>query len=419
MASDECISSFAAAELTPILHYYGMEILTMAKRINIAAWGLKHSKMDIEEFLKDTFKSSEQVILAPYHGGITYSLHSMPFEHLDQLVNFKPTMEASSIVGNHNREAYEALKQQYLNSSSDERDSCLILLKEFVLNSLLENLAANIHKGFASYFNPVDKQLLLLLDNRKVYSTDKTKIRSLELKCQKEEAARKKTEARAKLPSTASKDTPANQEDLPAKRKTRQDVSYREESGDSSSSVEYPVEGTHTDEEEEGLLSDSGQTTPILIPTSQLADTSNQSAIPPAYMTAPAASFMTSAPLNFKANIPKQKRRHSKKSSKKSAPSSDGDDNSKPSSNAERKKLEKKAAKKSSKKASKRHSKKSKKYSSSSSSSESDLEDSSPSEQVGSQPFIYLTITTTLTTYILLPWWWKVSLQSNCETRRL
>jgi len=231
--------------------------------------------------------------------------------------------------------------------------------------------------------------------------------------------ARKKTEARAKLPSTASKDTPANQEDLPAKRKTRQDVSYREESGDSSSSVEYPVEGTHTDEEEEGLLSDSGQTTPILIPTSQLADTSNQSAIPPAYMTAPAASFMTSAPLNFKANIPKQKRRHSKKSSKKSAPSSDGDDNSKPSSNAERKKLEKKAAKKSSKKASKRHSKKSKKYSSSSSSSESDLEDSSPSEQVGSQPFIYLTITTTLTTYILLPWWWKVSLQSNCKTRRL
>jgi len=388
----------------------------MTKRINIAAWGLKHSKMDIVEFLKDTFKSSEQIILAPYYGGNCYSLHSMPFEHLDQLVNFKPTMEASSIVGNHNREAYEALKQQYLNSNSDERDSYLILIKEFVLNTLLENLAANIHKGFASYFNPDDKQLLLLLDNRKTYSTDKTKIRSLELRSQKEEAAKKKSEARAKLPSTASKDTPAIQEDLPAKRKNRQDVSYREESGDSSSSVEYPVEGTHTDEE--GQLSDSGQTTPVLVPTSQLADNSSKSAIPPAYMTAPAASFMTSAPLNFKAHIPKQKRRHSK-STRKSAPPSDGDDDSKPSSTAERKKLEKNSTKKSSKKASKRHSKKSKKYSSSTSASESDSDDSSPAEQVGSQPFIYLPITTTLTTYILLPWWWKVSLQSNCKTRRL
>jgi len=135
-------------------------------------------------------------------------------------------------------------------------------------------------------------------------------------------------------------------------------------------------------------------------------------------MTAPAASFMTSAPLNFKAHIPKQKRRHSK-STRKSAPPSDGDDDSKPSSTAERKKLEKKSTKKSSKKASKRHSKKSKKYSSSTSASESDSDDSSPAEQVGSQPFIYLPITTTLTTYILLPWWWKVSLQSNCKTRRL
>ena len=108
-------------------------------------------------------------------------------------------------------------------------------------------------------------------------------------------------------------------------------------------------------------------------------------------MTAPAASFMTSAPLNFKAHIPKQKRRHSK-STRKSAPPSDGDDDSKPSSTAERKKLEKKSTKKSSKKASKRHSKKSKKYSSSTSASESDSDDSSPAEQVESNP---------LSTYLL------------------
>jgi len=41
---------------------------------------------------------------------------------------------------------------------------------------VIENLSTSIHKEFASYFDPVQKQQLLLLGNRKVYPTEKAKI---------------------------------------------------------------------------------------------------------------------------------------------------------------------------------------------------------------------------------------------------
>ena len=60
-------------------------------------------------------------------------------------------------------------------------------IKDFILPAVLENLAANIHKEFASYFNPDDNLQLLLLDNKKVYSTDKVKIKQVESKLKKQQ----------------------------------------------------------------------------------------------------------------------------------------------------------------------------------------------------------------------------------------
>ena len=46
---------------------------------------------------------------------------------------------------------------------------------------------------------------------------------------------------------------------------TRKEVNYKETSGDSTSSVEYPVEGRHTDDESEDKVSDSGNRMPIFV----------------------------------------------------------------------------------------------------------------------------------------------------------
>ena len=91
-----------------------------------------------------------------------------------------------------------------MQSPPDDKSAALDAVRNFAHKSILENLSASIHKEFASYFNPVDKQQLLLLGNRKVYSTDKTKIQRFKQNKKKDDAVQKRSEARAALPSTCS-----------------------------------------------------------------------------------------------------------------------------------------------------------------------------------------------------------------------
>ena len=65
MASNACFSAFAAIEEVQILHFYGLEVLTMAKRVSVSNLLLKVDKVDVEDFLKATFTNKRQVILAP------------------------------------------------------------------------------------------------------------------------------------------------------------------------------------------------------------------------------------------------------------------------------------------------------------------------------------------------------------------
>ena len=110
--------------------------------------------------MKTTFKRKKQVVLAPYYGGNSFSLDDITFEALEEICIFKP----SSILNN---------------------------LRDFIHTAVLENLSACIHKEFASYFHPVEKQQLLLLGNRKIYSTEKQKIERFEQSKKKDEAMKK------------------------------------------------------------------------------------------------------------------------------------------------------------------------------------------------------------------------------------
>ena len=390
MASNACFATFAAAEDLLIIHYYGMEILTMAKKILISALLVKADKMDVEEFLRATFTSKKLVILAPCYGGNAFSLEDISFEDLEEILVFKPPSEPAPIVGSHNLEEYNTLRLAHNSANGEGRASSLENLRDFAFKAVMENLAASIHKEFASYFDPVQKQQLLLLGNRKVYSTEKAKIQKYQQNRNKEEAARKKGEARAALPSTSTKQ-PAKDQILPpntevplrsssakpkqkdnsntkisrksesaGKRKVSKEVNYREESGESSSSVEYPREGKHTDDESEGRVSISGNRTPIFLQQQELF---------PAFMTASSTAPLTPESLpNYQPRISKHKKRASKHATRSESPSGDKY-NAKPSSTREKNKLEKKKSSTHSKKSSKKLAKKSRKLSSSSSSS--------------------------------------------------
>ena len=110
-------------------------------------------------------------------------------------------------MSSHNVDQYNTLSLAFVGASSDEKAFTLDALRSFIHQAVLENVAANIHKEFVSYYNPVDKQQLLLLGNRKAYSTDKAKLQRLEINKKKEEAAQAKTDARAALPSTSANTT--------------------------------------------------------------------------------------------------------------------------------------------------------------------------------------------------------------------
>ena len=396
MNSNPCFAAFAAIEEVPILHYYGLEVLTLAKKVLISSLLLKVDKVDVEEFLKTTFPSKKQIILSPYYGGNASSLDEISFEALEEICIFKPSSEPAPIVTSHNEDKYNLLRVAYVSASSDDKLSVLSDIRDFVQVAVLENLSACIHKEFASYFHPIEKQQLLLLGNRKVYSTDKQKIQRVEQSKRKDEATKKRSEARAALPPTSSKQsakhsvdpsvlTKAKQDksikasnqsssELNQKRSSRKEINYNEASGNSSSSVEYPVEGKHTDDESQREASDSGNRTPIF---------NQQVPAPVNFMINPDATLQAAGPPSFYARIPKHKKNRAPKHSKRS-PSPD-DLDTKPSSNKEKKRLEKKKSSRSSKKSSKKHSKKSRRYSSSSSSSPSSSEsESSPSEQVRS-----------------------------------
>ena len=124
---------------------------------------------------------------------------------------FKPSNESTAKVGQHHVDEYNTHRLAYIHASPDEKLVSLELLRNFVHNAVLENQAGNSHKEFASYYHPVEKQHLLLLGNIKIYSTDKNKRVRVELKCKEDEATKKKSEARAALPSISAKSATKNQ----------------------------------------------------------------------------------------------------------------------------------------------------------------------------------------------------------------
>ena len=177
MASDDCSASFAALPATPILHNWGIEIVTPAKKFSVASFLQKHSKMDVLEFLQATFPDKRQIILIPSSNGDNSSLDSYSFEALEQIVHFKPQVESASIIHDGNRQGYKSLREDYLAANNAERPSFLVFIKDFVHQELFENISSNIHKGFASW-TAADVGPLLLINNRKVYSTDQSKCRA-------------------------------------------------------------------------------------------------------------------------------------------------------------------------------------------------------------------------------------------------
>ena len=141
MASDGVHSTFADLPASPILHYWGIEIVTPAKRFSVSSFLQQHSKMDVLEFLHATFPDKRQIILVPSGNGNNSSLDSYSFETLEEIVHFKPQVESVPIIHDGNRQGYESLRGDFLGASDNEKPSFLNLIKDFVHHELFENIS--------------------------------------------------------------------------------------------------------------------------------------------------------------------------------------------------------------------------------------------------------------------------------------
>ena len=149
---------------------YGLEqVLTVAKKSFISSLLLKADTVDMEDVSKTMLNSKKQIILAPYYGGNAYSLEDIPFEALEEICIYKPSSEPFPIVVAHNKEEYNVRRLSYISANVDDNPEAMNNLRTFIHSSVLENLAASIHKELVLYYHPVKKQQLMLLGNSKIY----------------------------------------------------------------------------------------------------------------------------------------------------------------------------------------------------------------------------------------------------------
>ena len=320
MAQSDCTAVLLAMEEHSILHFSGKEVVVKAKMVKSSQLLGPFKPSDINETLQTLFPTNNQLFLMPVKGGNAISLQDYSFEQLEGILAFKPQCERTFIISDEARETYEALRTAFLASTTDsDKEHNLDLLKSLVRSETLEQIANNNLKGFVFYPNS-EGDLVLLLENRKVFTADQQKVNAA--------AARlAKAAQRAALPSTASGVgviglTPAGKprrriEDAPDEES--QHSLDSQEDLHSDSSVSCPCEGTKTPS---GSEQEDNATTPILNQEQPIVSQSQASQQPVGPALLPFQPFggqRSQPPVIFGAASPSiPKRKHSSKNKKKS-----------------------------------------------------------------------------------------------------
>jgi len=317
MAQSDCTAVLLAMEEHSILHFSGKEVVVKAKMVKSSQLLGPFKPSDINETLQKLFPTNNQLFLMPVKGGNAISLQDYSFEQLEGILAFKPQCERTFIISDEARETYETLRTAFLASTTDsDKEHNLNLLKSLVRSETFEQIANNNLKGFVFYPNS-EGDLVLLLENRKVFTADQQKVNAA--------AARlAKAAQRAALPSTASGVgviglTPAGKprrriEDAPDEESQRSLDSQEDLHSDSS--VSCPCEGTKTPSESEN---EDNASTPILNQDQPQSQASQQPVGPALLPFQPFGGQRSQPPVIFGAASPSiPKRKHSSKNKKKS-----------------------------------------------------------------------------------------------------
>ena len=239
MTHSSCESFILASAEVPLLHFRGKDTVVMGKLINISELLGKANYVEVQHYLTETFSSAEQIFVVPAVNDQDLPLSAMSVEQIDGVVMKKQSNEVRPIIPENAKEEWDILKAAFNSVPDSEKPAVENNIRSFAHRYILEAIAANALKKFAVYSDATAKKLFLLLDNRKVFTSDKTKVKT---------AANRagNTVARALLQSTRKTDlllTPAG--------KPRRQIQDAQESDEEGSEDSYKPSHQSSDSENE------------------------------------------------------------------------------------------------------------------------------------------------------------------------
>ena len=301
MAAPDITALFFDQEEVPMALLFGPETIVPGRRCAISSMGGSFDRVQALEALKAMFPSNLQVIVWKSDTNEPISLESMNFDEMELSVAFRARSEACNILGDSQLE-YNNLKAQYLSAINEsERVGVLLVMKNLLHSAIFQNLAANALKSYGTYTEGSTGLAMCLLDYRKLFSVDQARVQAIQNRINRAlaraslpriqddakpsatvpEEAKLSTDSAensnlSKAPSKANNNADRAPSGRLRKKISDPSSSSSSEHSPSTSEVEFPVEGCHTDTEREDLS--DGNATPLVIRT--ISATSQQDSQP-------------------------------------------------------------------------------------------------------------------------------------------
>ena len=195
MSAPTAESIVLASTEVPLLHFSGKERVFKGRVIVVSEILSKTNFVDFLAYLNATFPSTDQIFMMPGLESEDLPLTKMSVDQITSVVLKKQSNEVRAIVPGEGKEHFDTLHATFLSASDEDKPFleneirsashrytleaiASNALKKFAMYWEPDTIASNALKKFAMYWEPDLKKFILLLDNRKVFTSDKAKVKT-------------------------------------------------------------------------------------------------------------------------------------------------------------------------------------------------------------------------------------------------
>ena len=178
MSAPTAESIVLASTEVPLLHFSGKERVFKGRVIVVSEILSKTNFVDFLAYLNATFPSTDQIFMMPGLESEDLPLTKMSVDQITSVVLKKQSNEVRAIVPGEGKEHFDTLHATFLSASDEDKPFLENEIRSASHRYTLEAIASNALKKFAMYWEPDLKKFILLLDNRKVFTSDKAKVKT-------------------------------------------------------------------------------------------------------------------------------------------------------------------------------------------------------------------------------------------------